>query len=152
MKRPEKVKVKVRCLAVGEKRYLKNSVLSGAEITPDILRELACGSGTLEVVQAAPVEKPAELKPNKEATPLDNTINISTVNIDSFGESISTGEIYSEKENNYADTEMDSTKEVKESTEGDAEEAGTKEEAVVKKAPTVAKKKTVKASRGNKKK
>jgi len=132
MKRPEKVKVLVRCLAVGEKRYLKNSVLSGAEITPDILRELACESGTLEVVQATPVEKPAELKPNEEATPLDNTNTI---------------EVASEEDDD-ADTEMDSTKEV----EDNAEEAGTKEEAVAKKAPTVAKKKTVKASRGNKKK
>jgi len=136
MKRPEKVKVLVRCLAVGEKRYLKNSVLSGAEITPDILRELACESGTLEVVQATPVEKPAELKPNEEATPLDNTNTI---------------EVASEEDDD-ADTEMDSTKEVEESTEDNAEEAGTKEEAVAKKAPTVAKKKTVKASRGNKKK
>jgi len=134
MKRPEKVKVKVRCLAVGEKRYLKNSVLSGAEITPDILRELACGSGTLEVVQAAPVEKPAELKPNEEATPLDNTNTI---------------EVASEEENIDADTEVDSKKK---DTESDKDISKEEEKAVVKKAPTVAKKKTVKASKGNKKK
>jgi len=134
MKRPEKVKVLVRCLAVGEKRYLKNSVLSGAEITPDILRELACGSGTLEVVQAAPVEKPAELKPNEEATPLDNTNTI---------------EVASEEENIDADTEVDSKKK---DTESDKDISKEEEKAVVKKAPTVAKKKTVKASKGNKKK
>jgi len=134
MKRPEKVKVLVRCLAVGEKRYLRNSVLSGAEITPEILLELASGSGTLEVVNATPVEKPTGLKTNEEASPPDNTKTV---------------EVASEQENNNTDTEMDSTVEIKEGNEKDTEE--TEEKVVVKKTSTVSKKKTVGESKGNKK-
>ena len=144
MKRPEKVRVKVRCLAFGNTKYLKDSVLSGAEITPNILRELASGSGTLEVVIATPVEKPNGLKANEEASPPDNTITV---------------EVDVEKETNDTDTEMGSKKEVEEGTENNEGTSGTKDikpeevtKKVVKKAPTVAKKKTVKETKGNKKK
>ena len=143
MKKPEKVKVKVGCLAFGTVKYLRNSVLSGAEITPEILLELASGSGTLEVVNATPVEKPTGLKTNEEASPPDNT---RTKVVLSVGED---GVIASEKENNNTDTEMDSKVEIKESTENDSEE--TEEKVVAKKAPTVSKKKTVGESKGNKK-
>jgi len=138
MKKPEKVKVKVGCLAFGTVKYLRNSVLSGAEITPEILLELASGSGTLEVVNATPVEKPTGLKTNEEASPPDNTKTV---------------EVASEQENNNTDTEMDSTVEIKEGNEKDTEEAGDKEpeKVVVKKTSTVSKKKTVGESKGNKK-
>jgi len=134
MIKPEKVRVTVGCLAFGTVKYLRNSVLSGAEITPEILLELASGSGTLEVVNATPVEKPTGLKTNEEASPPDNTKTV---------------EVASEQENNNTDTEMDSTVEIKEGNEKDTEE--TEEKVVVKKTSTVSKKKTVGESKGNKK-
>jgi len=134
MIKPEKVRVTVGCLAFGTVKYLRNSVLSGAEITPEILLELASGSGTLEVVNATPVEKPTGLKTNEDASPPDNTKTV---------------EVASEQENNNTDTEMDSTVEIKEGNEKDTEE--TEEKVVVKKTSTVSKKKTVGESKGNKK-
>ena len=106
MKKPEKVKVTVGCLAFGTLRYLRGSVLSGAQITPDVLRELQSGSGTLEVVEATPVVKPDELKHNEEAKASDNT-HI---------------EVDSEKEIDKTGTEVDSKTEDEKSVKEDEKE------------------------------
>ena len=62
----EKVKL-IKALKCGSRKYKKNAILSGAEITPDIIAEIRAGTGVVEVLTSAPVPEPNPLDLRVEA-------------------------------------------------------------------------------------
>ena len=104
MKKPEKIIVICRCLSLGQERYFHNQVLSGEQITPDIIRELESGTGTLKVVEAK--VSAVSVEPTDKQNKNEGVSSLDDFNGDSEDEKDSTDTIT-----------LDSEKQIEESVE-----------------------------------